>query len=128
MTRTEIESQIRKTEWPTASAALRSRVLAGAPAAPPVTWSDRVWFSRTFRWAVAAAVVMLIAVNQWSGSNQVGSTTATADTVHTLAIEAGLPADEAALLARRSTAARGRLSLSARTMALQRLVSTEGGY
>ena len=128
MTRTEIETQIRETEWPAASAALRSRVLAAAPAAPPVTWSDRVWFSRTFRWSVAAAVVTLISVSQWSGSNWAGSSTAAAETVQTLAIEAGLPADAAALLARRSTTARAALALSARTMALQQILSTDGGH
>lgn len=127
MTRTDIEHQIRETEWPAASAALRSRVLAAAPAAPPVTWSDRVWFSRTFRWSVAAAVVTLIAIGQWSGSNWPGSVTAAADTVQSLAIETGLPADAAAALARRSTAARGPLSSSAKTMALQQLMSTDGG-
>jgi hypothetical protein len=128
MTRTDIENQIRETEWPAASAALRSRVLAAAPAAPQVTWSDRVWFSRIFRWSVAAAVVTLIAVGQGSGSNWAGSATAAADTVQALAIEAGLPADAASSLARRLTAARVPLSSSARTMALQQLMSTDGGH
>jgi len=128
MTRTDIENRIREIEWPAASATLRSRVLASAPAAPPVTWSDRVWFSRTFRWSVAAAVVALISVGQWSGSSLADPATAEAARVRTLAIEAGLPADMAESLARQSMVARGPQSSSARTMVLQQFMSTNGGH
>ena len=128
MTRTDIENRIREIEWPAASASLRSRVLAAAPAAPPVIWSDRVWFSRTFRWSVAAAVVALTFVGQWSGSNSAEPATAEAARVRTLAIEAGLPADMAESLARQSMVAPGPQSSSARTMVLQQFMSTNGGH
>jgi hypothetical protein len=128
MTRTDIENRIREIEWPAASAALRSRILAAAPPAPPVTWSDRVWFSRTFRWSVAAAFISLISVGQWSGANLAEPATAEAARVRTLAIEAGLPADMAESLARQSMVARGPQSSTARTMALQQFMSTDGGH
>ncbi len=128
MTRTDIENRIREIEWPAASASLRPRVLAAAPAAPPVMWSDRVWFSRTFRWSIAAAFIALISVGQWSGSNVAGQSTGSAETVQTLAIEAGLPADVVASLARRSMVARGPLSSSTRATALQQFIEKEGGH
>jgi hypothetical protein len=126
MTRTDIENRIREIEWPAASAALRSRVVAAAPTAPPVMWSDRVWFSRTFRWSVAAAFIALISVGQWSGPNLVEPATAAAARVQILAIEAGLPADVAASLARRSMVARG--PQSAPATALQQFIEKEGGH
>ena len=68
MTQAEIEKRIREMDRPASSAALRERVIAHAPVvAAPVLWSDRVWFSRSFRWSVAAAAVVLLAIASRQG-------------------------------------------------------------
>jgi hypothetical protein len=105
------------------SPALRARVVAEAPAARPVPWSDRVWFSRTFRWSVTAAFVALIAIGA-RDRQQPLAVTAEADMVRTVAIEAGLSEDAATSLARRAMNAQG----PSTRMPLQQLDETRGGH
>ena len=124
MTQQDIEHRIRQRVGPTSSPALRARVVAEAPAARPVPWSDRVWFSRTFRWSVTAAFVALIAIGA-RDRQQPLAVTAEADVVRTVAIEAGLSEDAAASLARRAMVPRGP---STRTTVLQQLDETGGGH
>jgi hypothetical protein len=63
MTRAEIERHLRRARWPEPPAHLRARVLAAAPTANrPVTWADRVWFSRTWRVTAAAAAAGAMAM------------------------------------------------------------------
>ena len=131
MTNTDFENRIRQIEWPATSADLRARVIALAPAAPRATWSDRVWFSHTFRWSVAAALVALMTIASWPGSNAgerrpTGSVAAEANAIRDAAIEAGLPSDTAAALARRATAPRA--SSTSRAVDLKELVKMDGGF
>ena len=131
MTNTDFESRIRQVEWPTTSAGLRARVIALTPAAPRATWSDRVWFSHTFRWSVAAGMVALIAIVSRPGPNPgertpAGSVAAEVEAVRITAIDAGLPDDVAAVLARRAMAARGQST--SRAADLMQLIKTDGGF
>jgi len=71
MTRKDIEDQVRQTAWPAPSPQLRDRVLAAAMvAAPAITWSDRIWFSRGWRLSAVAIALGLVVLDQVSGSPQ----------------------------------------------------------
>ncbi|HEX6464100.1 MAG TPA: hypothetical protein VFZ98_06600 [Vicinamibacterales bacterium] len=49
---------------------LRVRILAAAPVMDrKVTWSDRIWFSRAWRFAGAAATIAAIAASSWSSTD-----------------------------------------------------------
>ena len=128
---TDFENRIRQMEWPKASADLRARVMALAPATSRVTWSDRVWFSHTFRWSVAAAMVALMAMITWPASNvaerePAASVVAEQEAVRSAAIDAGLPDDAAAALARRAVAPRGQST--SRAVDLMQFVNPNGGF
>lgn len=57
MNRTDIENRVRQMSWPPPSPDLRRRVLSTAVVAEgAVTWSDRIWFSRGWRWAAAGVI------------------------------------------------------------------------
>jgi len=67
MTRTEIERRLGQARWPEPAAELRARVLTATPIDNrPVTWSDRVWFSRAFRLAAAATFIGAVAIGALS--------------------------------------------------------------
>jgi hypothetical protein len=69
MKRSEIEDQVRQTPWPAPSPQLRDRVLStGVVAAPTITWSDRIWFSRAWRLSALAIALGLVVLDQMSGS------------------------------------------------------------
>ena len=109
--RHDIENRIRQMEWPAPSDSLRARIMAEAsPAAAPIVWSDRVWFSRTFRWSVAAAIVGLIGFGQWAGRGPNFPVSmippAEIEAIQAAVIDAGLPAADAAVLVRRAVMAR----------------------
>jgi hypothetical protein len=121
MRRQEIEDCIRKIGWPAPPADLRARIIGDASVvAAPVAWSDRVWFSRAFRWSMAAAVVALIALGQWAGRGPIAPAPTIPpvrlEAIQAAVIDAGLPADVAASLAHRALmtgAGVGRLGIGA---------------
>jgi hypothetical protein len=134
MTPSEIEKHIRDLNRPASSPALRARVLAHAPAAAvPVLWSDRLWFSRTFRWSAAAAAVVLLALAArtapHTGAPQIaGRVAAETEAITAVARDAGLPNDAAASLATRAVATRRSASSPSTAAALQAIVETGGGH
>jgi hypothetical protein len=103
-----LEDRVREYQWPDISPEVRQRVMAVAVArAEPLTWSDRVWFSRTWRVAAAAAVVVVIALDQLTGvtPQYVAPTPqvmAEAQAIEAMAREAGLSEQTAAWLAQRA--------------------------
>jgi hypothetical protein len=83
-----------------------------------------VWFSRAWRLAAVAAVVVLIALEQLAGPGGAGSRGVAAPipeevrVIAEAAREAGLPADQAQVLARRMVSATERSRTSARSWEL----------
>ena len=118
MKRVDVETRVRQIAWVAPPADLRARVLTAAPLpSPAISWSDRVWFSRGWRLAAVAAVLILVAVDQLSGPtpSPAGAASvravAEASFVDETARQAGMSPDEAAALARRAVAAeKGRRS------------------
>ena len=109
----DIEDRIRQIPWPAPSGDLRARILSAAPVQRgSIAWSDRVWFSREWRYSMVAATIVLLAVQVLSG---LGGTLDVAPSPRALAEaqaieeagrQIGLPADLAARLARRVPAER----------------------
>lgn len=103
-----LEDRVREYQWPEISADVRQRVMsAGVAGAEPITWSDRVWFSRGWRFAAAAAVVVVIALDQLTGVTPQHLTAtpqvmAEAQAIEAVAKEAGLPEQTAAWLGQRA--------------------------
>jgi hypothetical protein len=121
----DVESRLRQFAWPAPSAELRTRVLSAVPAtSPAVSWSDRVWFSRAWRLAAIAAVVVLIALEQLAGPGGAVSRAVAAPipedvrVIAEAAREAGLPADQAQVAARRMVSATERSRTNARSWEL----------
>jgi hypothetical protein len=111
VTQAEIERRLRRAQWPEPPAHLRARVLAAAPIAnPPVTWSDRLWFSRTWRVAAATAVASAIAIESLPGTSDRTAAVAPphavaeAQAIDAAGRDVGLPPSVAQALARRAVA------------------------
>jgi len=70
--RTPLEDRLRSMRRPGPSPELRERALARAAglAAPPVSWVERWWASRSLRIAWAGALVLLVAANLGIGRPQ----------------------------------------------------------
>ncbi len=109
MKQTDVEQRVREVNWPAPPPALRTRVLSMAPIVEqPITWSDRVWFSRGWRLAAVAVALVVLAVEILPMSRQsadVGPTQqALADVraIDETGRQAGLPPDVAASLASRA--------------------------
>lgn len=67
--RSDLEHRIRRIAWPVPTDALRARVLSSVPAAARrLSWSDRMWFSRTWRLSAAALLVALVGLESWSSA------------------------------------------------------------
>jgi hypothetical protein len=62
----EIETRLRELAVPTPPLDLKRRVLAAAELAPRPSWRDRAWYSPTWRLAVAATLLALLAADRWS--------------------------------------------------------------
>jgi hypothetical protein len=111
MTRADVERLLHRSEWSEPSLALRARVLAAAATVGHrVTWSDRVWFSRAWRIAAAAAVVGAIAIESLPGATDRPAfvappqAVAEAQEIDATGREMGLPPNVAQALARRAVA------------------------
>ena len=107
-TRADIEDCVRQISWPPPSADLRQRVLSAASViGSPITWSDRLWFSRPLRLSAAAAVLAIVAIDGLSSSSAFRLTpaphaSAEARVVDEVGLQVGLPPSVAAALARRT--------------------------
>jgi hypothetical protein len=105
---TDIEHRVRQVTWPAPPPDLRDRVLsASSVVAQPITWSDRMWFSRAWRLSAAAAVLVCVVV-ELSGSSRSArvppspQALAEARMADDTGREAGLPPAVAAWIARRA--------------------------
>jgi hypothetical protein len=109
MKSTDIEQRVRQMVWPAPSDDLRTRILAAAPVQHiSIAWSDRVWFSREWRFSMAAATMALLLVQVLSsglgGTVNIAPTSravAEAQAIEETGSQIGLPAELAAELARR---------------------------
>jgi len=111
MNRNEVDQRLRQMRWPDPPGDLRARVLAQATTRPEViTWSDRVWFSRTWRVSMAAVAIAILAARAWPGPDTSASSgpsaqaVAEANAIEEAGRDLGLPDAVAASLARRALA------------------------
>jgi hypothetical protein len=108
VTRDQVEQRIERVSWPEPSSSLRRRVLSTACVSPePLIWTDRLWFSRAGRLGAFAAAITVIVLGQWLASGPLPSAPASEavsqrQQIEELARLVGLPADDAAALARRA--------------------------
>ena len=104
----DVECRLRQVRWSEPSGELRVRVLAVAPVRPQsITWSDRVWFSRTWRLSMAALVIAVLTIRAWPGppaslSDPSPQALAAARAIEEAGREIGLPDAVTASLARRA--------------------------
>jgi ABC-type amino acid transport substrate-binding protein len=120
MTRNDIEQQLRELDWPEPSDTLRERVVSTTVRlAQPVTWSDRMWYSRAWRLTACASVILIVVLDGLSSlPKQTGAIPATqartdaraaaAQAIDETGREVGLPPDVAAALAQRAFVAPSR--------------------
>ncbi len=136
MTRKDIEDEVRQTRWPAPSSGLRDRVLSSAVvvATRPISWSDRVWFSRACRLSALAVVLAVVVVEQLPGSTRavpvapVTYAHAEAQLIEDAVQQLGLPPAIAASYARRELVnARRSQSAGSSTGALWDELIGEGG-
>lgn len=131
----DLEDRLRDVAWPGPSAGLRDRVLTSVVISPePMSWSDRMWFSRTWRRAALAAVVVVVVVEQMSFSSMPVNFTASRTNpdvrmVEDTAREMGLPPAVVTWLGRRSSfeAARMQSPADSVSAAVRTLDQLEGG-
>jgi hypothetical protein len=108
VTRENLEQRLRGISWPATSTELRARVMRAAPCHEQrISWIDRLWFSRSWRWSMAAAAVVIVLAGQWAAAWPEPLANATSSSVHTQALEqlvqqSGFPAAEAESLVRRT--------------------------
>jgi len=108
MTDADLRASIRQADWPDPSPDLRARVLRdGALVERPLARTDRIWFSRGWRLSLAAMTAGVLALGYLSGTSAIVAPRMPGEMARIVAIEetmrdAGLPADEAAIFARRA--------------------------
>ena len=136
MNQRDIEDRVRQIIWPAPSASLRDRILATTVVrAQPITWSDRMWFSRAWRWAAVSVALVVVVLDQISGAPRSTGFTATpqalaeAQAIDEAGREMGLPPDVAASIASRALTetSRPRLEPQAASELLQELAREGGG-
>ena len=109
---TDLQASIRRAAWPDPSPELRARVLQdSALVERPLALTDRIWFSRGWRLSLAATTFGVIALGYLSGASAIVAPRMPGEMARIVAIEetmrdAGLPADEAAMFARRAVDSR----------------------
>lgn len=119
MNQRDVEDRLRETSWPAPSANLRDRILSIAVTAQPISWSDRVWFSRAWRLAAVGAALAVVVLDQLSISQRSTGFTpapqalAEAQALDEAGRELGLPPDVAASLARRALSDPSRMRVHA---------------
>ena len=108
MNRKDIENRLRQISRPEPSPGLRDRVLSSAVVGEqPITWSDRIWFSRAWRVAAVGAVLVIVVLDQVSGAPRrpdlpvSAHVIAEAQVIEETGRQLGLPPDVAASLGRR---------------------------
>lgn len=110
MKQADLERHIRQIAWPAPSPDLRVRILAAAPMmCRDVTWSDRIWFSRAWRFTGVAATIAVIAVASWSSIDGHAAVVtpearASAQAVADVSRALGMPAELSASLVKRTLA------------------------
>ena len=111
MTREDIEERVRQISRPAPSALLRDRVLSAAVVLEqPISWSDRVWFSRAWRLSAVGAAFAIVVLDQFSSSPRPAGLPATpqalaeAQVIDETGRLVGLPPEVAASFARRAMA------------------------
>jgi len=117
MQRDPIEQRLLGPGLPEPAADLRDRVLAAALPLlrPSAIWADRMWFSRRWRLAAIALLLVLVVLGHFSAapgsfapSSPDRTAVETAQAVEEAARQVGLPPDQAAALARRALIAASR--------------------
>ncbi len=113
MKRKDIEHRVREASSPRPSPQLRDRVLSAAVVSvPSITWSDRVWFSRTWRLSAVAVVLAVIVLDEMSGvapsADVPADAIAEAQVIDDASWPPGLPPAVGALLVRRESLSDGR--------------------
>lgn len=105
----EIEDRLRRLGWPAPAPELRDRVLSSVVIESlPITWSDRVWYSRAWRVSIAGAALVIVVLDQLAGAPARASVApapqalARAEAVMEAGQQVGLPSDVAASLGRRA--------------------------
>jgi ABC-type amino acid transport substrate-binding protein len=134
MKTTEIEYRVRQLNWPAPPVELRDSVLSAASlVGQPITWSDRVWFSRAWRLSAAATVVMIVGFELQSSSTRtaqpapIPQAVADARLVEEIGRQAGLPPDMAASLAGRMLAAAASPRATTQEQTALRASALDGG-
>jgi len=108
----DLRASIRQADWPEPSPELRARVLRdGALVERSLARTDQIFFSRGWRWSLAAASVGVIALGYLSGTSAIADPPTLGEMARVAAIEetmreAGLPPGEAGMLARRVVGSR----------------------
>ena len=108
MTRRTIEDRLRHVSFPSPSSDLRDRVRSIAVVAQqPISWSDRMWFSRAWRLSALGAALAIVVLDLLSGAPRRPGVTASARVIAEAQVieetgrQVGLPPDVAASLGRR---------------------------
>jgi hypothetical protein len=132
MNSTEVERRLRQVTWPEPSSELRARVLAESTVRPQlIAWSDRLWFSRTWRLSMAALVIAVFTIRAWPGSPAAASSDpspqalADAQAIEETGRDIGLPGAVIASLARRALTHSQRRALTFSAPAIQFLGQEE---
>ena len=136
MKQKDIEDRVRQISWPGPSPNLRDRVLSIAVIAQqPITWSDRIWFSRAWRLAAVGVALAIVLFDQLSSSTRPAAYTPTpqvlaeAKAIDEAVREMGLSQEVAAALARRVLSDASRMSAQPQSNSdqLQEFTRESGG-
>jgi hypothetical protein len=105
----DIEDCLRRMGWPAPSLELRDRVLSSAVIeSNPITWSDRLWYSRAWRLSIAGAALVIVVLDRLAaGPGQVSvaptpQAVAQAEAITETGQQVGLPSDVAESLGQRA--------------------------
>jgi hypothetical protein len=131
----DIEDRVRRIAWPLPSPELRNRVLSATVQWQPITWSDRVWYSRAWRLSIAGAALTIVVLDYVAGLPRptgvapTPNALAQAEAIVETGEQVGLPSDVAASFGRRalSEASASGPSSERATIALPSFEAEAGG-